>query len=54
MLTTRDHILREVADVTKRLTNQTLELEVRRSSLAYNVVSLDKELSSTLSYRPGV
>ena len=32
----------------KRLTPQTLELEVQGSSLAQSIVSLDKELYSTL------
>ena len=35
--------------VAERLTPQTLNLEVRGSSLARRVVSLDKELYSTLS-----
>ena len=33
----------------ERLTSRTLDLEVRGSSLARRVVSLDKELYSTLS-----
>ena len=33
----------------ERLTPQTLDLEVQRSSLAIRIVSLDKELYSTLS-----
>ena len=37
------------ACVAKRLTPWTLDLEVRGSSLARRVVSLDKELYSTLS-----
>ena len=36
------------ACVAKRLTPQTLELEVQGSSLAQSIVSLDKELYSTL------
>ena len=37
------------ACVAERLTPRTLDLEVRGSSLARRVVSLDKELYSTLS-----
>ena len=37
------------ASVAKRLTPQTLDLEVRGSSLAHRIVSLDKYLYSTLS-----
>ena len=37
------------ACVAERLTLQTLDLEVRGSSLAGRIVSLDKELYSTLS-----
>ena len=54
MLTKRDHILQEAADVAMRLTNWTLDLEGRGSSLACRIVSLDKELYSTLSLHPGV
>ena len=44
------------ACVAEQLTPQTLDLEVWASSLAHCVVSLDKELYSTLSLfnRPGV
>ena len=38
----------------ERLTPRTRDLEVRGSSLARRVVSLDKELYSTLSLQPGV
>ena len=51
MLTKRDHIRQEAADVAKQLTNQTL---ARGSSLACHIVSLYKELYSTLSLHPGV
>ena len=37
------------ASVAKLLTPQTLDLEVQGSSLAHHVVSLDKDLYSTLS-----
>ena len=36
--------------VAERLTPRTLDLEVRGSSLAHRVDSLDKELYSTLSF----
>ena len=42
------------ACVAELLTPRTLDLEVRGSSLARRVVSLDKELYSTLSLQPGV
>ena len=54
MLTKRDHILQEVADVAKWLRNQTLDLKARGSSLACHIVTLDKELYSTLSLHAGV
>ena len=34
--------------VAERLTPRTLDLEVQGSSVAYHIVSLDKELNSTL------
>ena len=42
------------ACIAKQLTPQTLDLEVRGSSLAGRIVSLDKELYSTLSPFPQV
>ena len=54
MLTKRDHILQEAADVAKWLRNQTLDLKARGSSLACHNVTLDKELYSTLSLHAGV
>ena len=40
--------------VARRLTPQTPDLEVQGSSLASDIVSLDKKLYSTFSLHPGV